>query len=285
METEDSTKSLNFLDASIKNNNGKYELRVYRKNAITNVQVKPNSAHDPKVLKSIFTGFLHRAYKICDSQFRQEEINFLINNFIENGYDKNSLKRIESDYQKTREETREDRDMATEHPKIVKLPWIPELSPKLRKSFRKAGYKAVFKSTANLKTLLTSKNKSDLPSNSQPGVYMINCKCGKGYVGETKLKVSTRITQHEKNVSDEKWDVSGITNHARTCEEGFEWDKTSTLKIEENKFDRKVREALEIQYRGTSPRNDHGLNLDDGQYVTTNFWKPMLSHLREKSLY
>ena len=90
-----------------------------------------------------------------------------------------------------------------EIPKIVTLPWIPGLSPKLR-TYRAHGYKAVFKSSTNLKTILTSGNKTKLPNYSQPGVYMITCKCG--------MK-------------------------------------------------------------------------DYGQYVTTNFWKPMLSHLREKSLH
>ena len=61
----------------------------------------------------------------------------------------------------------------------VTLPWIPGLSPKLRKSFRKAGIKAVFKSNANLKTLLRSNNKCKLPDNSLPGVYLTSCKCGK----------------------------------------------------------------------------------------------------------
>ena len=54
--------------------------------------------------------------------------------------------------------------------KIVSIPWISGVSPKLRKSFKNAGCKAVFKSIANLKTILTSKNKSKLPPLSQPGV-------------------------------------------------------------------------------------------------------------------
>uniref|UniRef100_A0A7M5XI54 GIY-YIG domain-containing protein n=1 Tax=Clytia hemisphaerica TaxID=252671 RepID=A0A7M5XI54_9CNID len=112
---------------------------------------------------------------------------------------------------------------------------------------------------------------------------MVSCKCEKRYVGETKLKVSTRIQQHEKTIRDEKWDISGVSFHAKTCKEEFDW--VSTLKIEDRKFDRKVREALEIQFRATSPRNEHGLNQDDGQYVTTAFWKPMLSYLRENSLH
>ena len=107
---------------------------------------------------------------------------------------------------------------------------------------------------------------------------MISCKCGKKYVGETGLKVSTRVNQHKKNVIDRKWDVSGITNHARTCKQGFKWDEASLLRIEEKKFDRKVREALEIQFHDTAPHSVHGLNLGDGQYVTTRFWKRSLAH-------
>ena len=80
-----------------------------------------------------------------------------------------------------------------------------------------------------------------------------DCKCGKKYVGETGLKVCTRVKQHKKNVEDEKWDLSGIMNHAKICKEGLEWDDVSLLKMEENKFDRKVREALEIQSRETAP--------------------------------
>ena len=282
MESEDATGSLNFLDINVRKDNDCYALKVHRKNAITNVQVKPNSAHDPKVLKGIFSGFLNRAYRICDDRFRQEEIDFLINNFVENGYDRNTLTRIADDY--IRNQTADNQNDPDQLP-FVKLPWIPGLSPKLRKSFRKAGYRTVFKSGSNLKTMLTSKNKSRLPPNSHPGVYMIECKCGKKYVGETGLKISTRVGQHKKNVEDEKWDISGITNHARDCNEGLNWDEARLLKTEENKFDRKVREALEIQFRQTAPHTEHGLNLDDGQYVTSRFWKPMLSHIREKTLH
>ena len=94
--------------------------------------------------------------------------------------------------------------------KIVSLPWIPGVSSKLRKSFKNASYKAVFKSTANLKTIPTSKNKSELPPSSQPRVYMIDCNCGKRYVGEASLKMTNRICQHEKSIEDKKWDSSGV---------------------------------------------------------------------------
>lgn len=281
METEDSTKSLQFLDLNIKNSNGHYAFKIFRKNAITNVQVKPHSSHDPKILKGIFTGFLHRAFTVCEGQQLRDEIDFLIKCFVENGYREYELKNIEKSYrQKMENNEKENEDM-----KIVSLPWIPGLSPKLRKSFRKSGYRTVFKSTSNLKTILSAKNKSKLPELSNPGVYMVRCKCGMRYVGETSMKISTRIQQHKKSIQDEKWDLTGVSSHAEQCKEGFEWEKTEVVKVEAKKFDRKVREALEIQFRNTSPRSEHGLNQDDGQYVTTKFWMPMLAHLRERSLH
>ena len=72
--------SLQFLDLNITINGGQYTFKVYRKNAITNVQLKPNSGHDPKTLRGIFTGFLHRAQK-----HQQEKIDFLVQNFVDNG--------------------------------------------------------------------------------------------------------------------------------------------------------------------------------------------------------
>ena len=38
----------------------------------------PHSGHDPKVLRGIFTGFLHRAYTFCEGQRREEEVDFIV---------------------------------------------------------------------------------------------------------------------------------------------------------------------------------------------------------------
>ena len=59
MEEENENKELEFLDTKIINNgDGKYEFKVFRKEAITNVQVKPTSAHDPNFLNGISTSCL-----------------------------------------------------------------------------------------------------------------------------------------------------------------------------------------------------------------------------------
>ena len=93
--------------------------------------------------------------------------------------------------------------------------------------------KVVFKSGANLSTLLTNKNKSKLPDHSHPGVYKITCKKHpeNPYIGETKLQIRTRNEIHKGYVMKEQWDQSGVASHSILCKE-VEWDAIETLKVE-----------------------------------------------------
>ena len=124
MDSEGLDKSLQLLDLNIVNTgDDDYTISIHRKNAITNVQVKPNSGHDPKILRGIFTGFLHRAYTNCKSTQHEEEINFLIQCFTENVYNERQLRKIAEDYQqKMTTPTLEDPTPNTNDIAIVTLP-------------------------------------------------------------------------------------------------------------------------------------------------------------------
>ena len=93
---------LAFLDVTITNGRrGSYEFQIFRKEAITNVQIKPNSSINPTIINGVFKGFLVRATRICSPQFLQDEINFLINVFVENGHDRSKLQKIAADHSKS----------------------------------------------------------------------------------------------------------------------------------------------------------------------------------------
>ena len=285
MEVENKDKILDYLDIKSKNSGqGKYEFQVHRKEAITNVQVRPNSSHDPKILCGIFKGFVHRAYKICSEEHVKSEVEFLVNVFIENGYDERTLRKltreVESKVQTPTElpSSRNDDEKAT-----IVLPWIPGVSPKLRKAYRQAGYKVAFKANQNLESILTKKNKVKLPPNSQPGVYKIPCGCEKvpPYIGKTKVRITKRVNQHAEYVEKEEWHRSGAANHARTCPNGPLFENAETIKVEHKSFERSVREALEIQRHRSAPRYG-GINLDDGQYLKTSFWIPFMDFITKE---
>ena len=284
-ESPDS-KELQFLDIKVINRGtGKYEFDVYRKKAITNVQVTPESGHDPNVLKGIFKGFVYRALSICSENYVEKEIQFLIDVFSENGYNKESLRNMANEIKrKSTQETSENTNTNTTPVQRITLPWIPKVSPKLRSMYKKAGYQVAFKSGKNLSAILCAKNKTKLPKNSYPGVYEIPCTCGvPAYRGETKKRISTRIEEHKNNVQKDEIEKSAVALHNKHCTGNIAFENAKTVAVVSNNFKRKVREALEIQKHDCHV-SVGGINPEKGQYVTTTFWLPLLKYLRKSNL-
>ena len=90
IQFENNQKQLNFLDITITNNGtNSYDFKIFRKPTITNVQIK----HGTRCFVSVLKEFLSRAYKICSECYIDEEIQFLIDMFTENGYEKKLWKR------------------------------------------------------------------------------------------------------------------------------------------------------------------------------------------------
>ena len=273
-EYESENKQVNYLDIKIINTReGNYDFKIHRKNAITNIQIKPNSCHDDKVKNGVFKGFIARAKSLCSTKYIKEEIEFITDVFVENGYEKVKLQKLIKDMEKPKVNKMSN---ATNY---TSLPWIPGLSQKLKKSFKKFGCVISFKSPTNLNSILTKQNKPQLPPNSKPGVYFIPTSCKTGYTGETKKRISSRNTQHEKAVFKGDVDEDALAEHNQTCDCKISWDQTQTLAVEPIFFRRKVREALEIRRLKTGPNDPNGLNRDYGDYVTTNTWQPLFDKI------
>ena len=94
IEFENNHKQINFLDITITNNGtNSYDFKIFRKPAITNVKIKSNSNMALNVSVSVLKEFLSRAYKICSKRYIDEETQFLIDVFTENGYERKIWKR------------------------------------------------------------------------------------------------------------------------------------------------------------------------------------------------
>ena len=133
IDPENETKEINFLDINIKNTGGgKYKFAIHRKSAITNIQIKPTSSVDPKIKTVFFKGFLSRAYKICSEIFIREEISFLIDIFVQNGYDRVEMEKIANGYQPNSQQKNN-----IDFSKTVSMPWIPGLSNRIKKVYKK----------------------------------------------------------------------------------------------------------------------------------------------------
>ena len=270
---------LPFLDVNVINKGeGAYEFQVYRKDAITNVQIKPNSSVNPNMYKGVFKGFLARAVRICSPQYLQQEVEFLIKVFTENGHDENLLRKLSKEYLSRRGQNNPQRDESSN--KIVKIPFVPVLGPKLRTVLKRRGIKTVFTAAPSLKDMLC-RHKSALPPNSFPGIYSVKCECGVQYIGESKKRISTRLQEHEKDIFHGRSKNSGIAEHASKCASKFVFEEAKTIAYESDWRRRKVREALEIKRC-----NRDGVttaNRDEGTVGSTTAWNVLLARMRSKS--
>ena len=79
------------------------------------------------------------------------------------------------------------------------LHWMLDISPKMKRKFKKIGKDIAFTSGKNIQQSLCQKNKPKLLPNSQPGVYQLDCLCNGKYIGESKKRVLIRCIEHKQD--------------------------------------------------------------------------------------
>ena len=102
--------------------------------------------------------------------------------FVENGHKRTFLEDLVKDYN-TKNKNSDNRNGTNRK----KIPWIPNIGPKIRKEFKKVNKDITFTSGQNLQSILCQ-NKLKLLPNSHPGVSQLDCLCNGSYIGESKKK-------------------------------------------------------------------------------------------------
>ena len=96
---------------------------------------------------------------------------FLVYMFVENGHKIIFLEALVKDYN-TKKKNSDNRNYTN----TKKIPWVPNIGPKIRKEFKKVNKDITFTSSKNLQSILCQ-NKPKLLPNSHLGVYQLDCSC------------------------------------------------------------------------------------------------------------
>ena len=88
---------------------------------------------------------MSRAYIICSERYVDEEIQFLINVFTEDGYERKTLEKITKNYLKVLQNPPiTNKDTSEDISKVVKLPSIPIIGFKLKQEFKNKNNKSCY---------------------------------------------------------------------------------------------------------------------------------------------
>ena len=123
-------------------------------------------------------------------------------------------------------------------------------------------------------------NRSKLVPNSYSSLYALNYRFNAEYIGETKKKVMTRTIELQQDSIKGKWESSGVTEHCLKCHGQFNWLHPKTLSREARYKSRNIRESLEIK-RSKCVSSKVNINSDDGNFVKTNAWTPLLRNIND----
>ena len=90
----------------------------------------------------------------------------------------------------------------------------------------------------------------------------------------------TRTIEHQQDSKKGKWESSVATEHCLECHSQFNWLHPKALSREARYKSRKIRESLEIirsKYNGSKLN----INRDDGNFVKTSTWSPLLRNIND----
>jgi len=140
---------------------------------------------------SVVDALAYRAFKICDDDTIEEELNHIRKQLKQNGF---PIKFINSRIQIMKTRVNQVAEEEEESPRLI-LPFMGPLTARLTQYLRRRiGCKFGFIPGQKIGSLLC--NAKEKPRDTPPGIYKIICSCKKIYIGETKRPYKIRIDEH-----------------------------------------------------------------------------------------
>lgn len=192
--------SINFLDLSIRNSNGRHSFGIFRKKTCTDGILDFTSNHPMQHKKAFFHFAINRVFTIPLSKDEHDhEMTIIEHIATANNYPRNFVnnlyRKIANKYENKVVPSNNSR-VPNENTKFVSLPYYGKMSTRIASVFNRYKVKVGFGTTNNLGNILEHTIDKINPIHAS-GVYKIDCPdCGACYVGQTGRRLETRFAEH-----------------------------------------------------------------------------------------
>lgn len=216
IETEENC-SLPFLDVRMfRKTDGNIEFSVYRKPTNTPCYI-PNDSHCPQSHKQ--AAFHSMIYRLCKLPLNiknyMDEVKYIKYAALLNGYSVKTVEKLITLHAKKISKRKSTTLTPEREPmKRITMPYIPEITQKLKKVFKKHNLEIVHNSNSKLQNYIVQlKDKTDDLKKS--GIYEISCsECEDKYIGQTKRSIEIRFKEHVSSVQKQQATKSAVALHA-----------------------------------------------------------------------
>jgi hypothetical protein len=240
---------ISFLDTLVSKNNGLIKTTVYRKPTHSNRYLNFRSNHSLINKKSVIRALVSRAFTHnTDQSDLKIELSHIEDVLIENNYPKNLIHEIISQQKQKHLLPKVPSSHLTpsfDITKTISIPYYKHISENIKKILFKYDIKVVFKRGLTVRNMLNNNKRNKLDKAGL--VYKINCnECDAIYVGETKRKLITRLTEHKNAISNINI-KSNIADHAHNTQHNINFDNIHVSYYEKKYLARKFLESFEIE--------------------------------------
>lgn len=234
--------AINFMDLTVFHKDTKITTKWYQKpthsgrylNYLSDVPFHQKL----NVVKNLF----HRVVKLTDKCYLNESIQRAEQLLFENAYPTRLIKNLGRKFKYCNANKSVGKNFDVN--KIVKLPFVPGLSEKLKHNFQSAGFETVFQNRFNNKHLFTRLKSKDPIEKTSNVVYKLQCNnCEGSYIGQTKRYLKERIRSH---VYDKK-EQTALKKHCNESGHSFDFKNPKILVRESNTQARLFHEAIQIK--------------------------------------
>ena len=253
---------LPFLDCLVINDqiNNCPKFKIYRKPTHCNSYIHAFSSHNHNVKIGTIANIFLRAFKICDVEFLDDEIDYIFNSFKELGFTVDFINRA---YFRSRKTFYGDTSNKKEFDaKNVLI--IPNLSDNkyIKKALKNNECNIVHKTNSTLQQQF-SKNMKQRPSSNIPVIYQIpciQCQPPSSYFGET-IDVNKRQYQHRYAIRN--FDTNNaIVKHSELTNHIVPVDNLKVIHKEIDTHKRKLIESVIINNKNNYNIQKCNYNLD-----------------------
>lgn len=248
-------KTLNFLDITLKNNNGKLETTWYTKKVWSGRYLNYNSHQPLQYKKSVIAGLTDRAMHFTTPEQRPEQITKIKTTLKQNNYPDNIIntivaQRIHKYYNVTN--SNKNANATTNNIIYTSIPYIKGLSEKIENILKKQNIKIGHTSNNRINKFLP-KIKPSIPKDKQTNtIYKIPCiDCEKCYVGQSNQWISNRLRGHRYNILDTNSKSTALKKHHLETGHLFDLKNTEILSKEPHLKKRLIKEMIYIKKENT----------------------------------
>jgi len=158
--------------------------------------------------------------------------------------------------------------------KFIGFPYVKCLSQHIKKSFKNTEFTPGYACLNRLDRFIKL-HKDTTDHNSKNNIiYKIMCKdCDASYVGQTKRKLNTRISEHKRNIKQSN--LSVVSRHIIDMNHDMDWNDVRILDCESNYYKRLISETIHIKQQKNS------LNLIDDIDLLDKAYFPILDKINK----